>query len=59
MIRAKTTPKEFYLIMSEPGVCESEVDCTAVFLEFSEALDERLQGERERDGYQALQSRHA
>lgn len=31
-----------YLVMSQPGVCESEVDCAATFLEFLEALYERL-----------------
>lgn len=31
-----------YLVMSHPGVCESEVDCAATFPEFLEALYERL-----------------
>lgn len=32
--------------MSEPGVCEPEADCAAVFLEFIVALDKRLRRSR-------------
>lgn len=41
--KIKTVILSIYLVFSEPGVCDSQVYCAALFLKFCVALDKRLQ----------------
>lgn len=48
-----------YLVMSEPGVCEPEVDRTALFLEFCVAFDKSLQRLRAKRRKRSIKARTA